>query len=247
MYVHPGYLQDQTQRASQQPGGGMNSEWIRDNVRSALGFIYITGNGQLGDLASRPVITTSRYRSNPPRYVIVEGRKVRRHAFPLKISQTLPKGTSHPLINEYDYHLVPWRRAINSIVEPFQAWLLYCYGDYRYHRKQLNVVPHIWEMFLSRLSDRRISGKVKQRLQALAWLAVQVVASEIKGYGREYSYAELGGMVGVTKQNWNNNYQESWEQLISIVCEIDAMALYKLDRQRREILAMQREALIVTY
>lgn len=225
----------------------MNSEWIRDNIRLALGFIYITGNGQLGDLASRPVITTSRYRSNPPRYVIVEGRKVRRHAYPLNISQTQSKGTSYPLINECDYHLVPWRRAINSIGEPFRSWILYCYGDYRYHREQLNVVPHLWEMFLSRQSDRRISGKVKQRLQALAWLAVQVVAGEIKGDDREYSYAELGGMVGVTKQNWNNNYLEHWEQLISIVREMDTTSLYKVDWQRREIRAMQREGLIATY
>lgn len=225
----------------------MNSEWIRDNIRLALGFIYITGNGQLGDLASRPVITTSRYRSNPPRYVIVEGRKVRRHAFPLNISQTRPAGASHPLINECDYHLVPWRRAINSIGEPFRSWILYCYGDYRYHREQLNVVPHLWEMFLSRQSDKRISGKVKQRLQALAWLAVQVVAGEIKGDDREYSYAELGGMVGVTKQNWNNNYLEHWEQLISIVREMDTTSLYKVDWQRREIRAMQREGLIATY
>lgn len=225
----------------------MNSEWIRDNIRLALGFIYITGNGQLGDLASRPVITTSRYRSNPPRYVIVEGRKVRRHAYPLNISQTQSKGTSHPLINECDYHLVPWRRAINSIGEPFRSWLLYCYGDYRYHREQLNVVPHLWEIFLSRQSDRRISGKVKQRLQSLAWLAVQVVAGEIKGDDREYSYAELGGMVGVTKQNWNNNYLEHWEQLISIVRKMDTTSLYKVDWQRREIRAMQREGLTATY
>lgn len=224
----------------------MNSEWIRDNIRLALGFIYITGNGQLGDLASRPVITTSRYRSNPPRYVIVEGRKVRRHAYPLNISQTQSKGTSHPLINECDYHLVPWRRAINSIGEPFRAWILYCYGDYRYHREQLNVVPHIWEMFLSRQSDRRISGKVKQRLQSLAWLAVQVVASEIKGDDREYNYAELGGMVGVTDDNWRMRYEQFWRELLDICHEIDATALYKLERQRREILAMQREAMLTT-
>lgn len=225
----------------------MNAEWIRDNVRSALGFIYITGNGQLGDLASRPVITTSRYRSNPPRYVIVEGRKIRRHAYPLNISQTRVKGASFPLINEVDYYLVPWRRAINSIGEPFRSWVFYCYGDYRYHREQLNVVPHVWEMFIVSQSGKRISGKVKQRLQALAWLAVQVVAGEIKGYGKEYSYAELGSMVSVTKQNWNNNYSEQWKLLISIVHEIDTTALYKLDRQRREILAMQREGMIATY
>ncbi|EKO4976798.1 antitermination protein [Salmonella enterica] len=225
----------------------MNSEWIRDNIRLALGFIYITGNGQLGDLAVRPVVTTSRYRSNPPRYVIVEGRKVRRHAYPLNISQTQSKGTSHPLINECDYHLVPWRRAINSTGEPFRSWILYCYGDYRYHREQLNVVPHIWEMFLSRQSDRRISGKVKQRLQALAWLAVQVVAGEIKGDDREYSYAELGGMVGVTKQNWNEVYKCYWHDMLDICYELDTTSLYKVDWQRREIRAMQREGLIATY
>ncbi|EJX5169978.1 hypothetical protein OD707_005424, partial [Salmonella enterica] len=117
--------------------------------------------------------------------------------------------------------------------------ILYCYGDYRYHREQLNVVPHLWEMFHSRQSDKRISGKVKQRLQALAWLAVQVVASGIRGDDREYSYAELGGMVGVTDDNWRMRYENYWLDLLAVCHELDAMALRKVDWQRREIRAMQ--------
>ncbi|HEL8054141.1 TPA: hypothetical protein U0D20_004622 [Escherichia coli] len=225
----------------------MNLEWIRDNVRSALSLIYITGNGQPGELAERPVVNTSRHRCNPPRYVIVAGRKVRRHSYPLNIIQTRTKGVSCPLINEYDWSLVPWRRAINSLDAPLRAWLLFCYGDYRYHNEQLNVVPLVWERFLARRSGTRISGKVKQRLQGLSWLAVQVVAGEIKGYGREYGYAELGRMTGVTKQNWNNNYLAHWDSLICIVRETDTEALHTLYRKKRELAAAGREGLIATY
>ncbi|EIY8026477.1 hypothetical protein MN007_005583, partial [Salmonella enterica subsp. enterica serovar Newport] len=103
----------------------------------------------------------------------------------------------------------------------------------------LNVVPHIWEMFLSRQSDRRISGKVKQRLQALAWLTVQVVAGEIKGDDREYNYAELGGMIGVTDDNWRMRYENYWLDLLAVCHELDVMALRKVEWQRREIRAMQ--------
>ncbi|EID5174423.1 antitermination protein [Salmonella enterica] len=223
----------------------MNSEWIRDNIRWALGDVYI--NEHSGFLVGRPVITTSRYRSNPPRFVIVGGRKVRRHSFPLNVSQTRPKGGALPLINGYDYHLIPWRRAINRTGEPFRSWILYCYGDYRYHREQLNVVPHVWEIFIARQSGKRISRKVKLRLQALAWLAVQVIAGEIKGYGREYSYAKLGEMVGVTNDNWRMRYEQYWRELLDICYELDTTSLYKVDWQRREIRAMQQEGLSTTY
>lgn len=145
---------------------------------------------------------------------------------PVEIKQTRAKGSSAPLMLEIDYALVPWRRAINSLEEPLQAWIRYCYGDYRHRNEQFKVVPYVWERFMEGQTGR-MSAKVKQRLQGLTWLAVQVVASESSGRGciKEYTYAELAQMVGVATDNWNKNYQQRWNDLLSIIVSIDSQAL----------------------
>ncbi|WP_279379447.1 bacteriophage antitermination protein Q [Sodalis glossinidius] len=55
----------------------------------------------------------------------------------------------------------------------------------------------MWQKFIEQ-QPGRISGKVRQRLQGLALLAVQVVAREIGCRTNLYTYAELADMVGVT-------------------------------------------------
>ncbi|OIV47979.1 hypothetical protein BK025_00055, partial [Sodalis sp. TME1] len=152
----------------------MNIEWVRGNVRAALDDTYIAGNGQLGDLAERARVETSRFNRNPPRFIAVNGRMVRVPSYPLTTKQTRVKGESVALIHEVDYYLVSWRRAISRLDEPLQAWIRYCYGGYPYRNEQPRVVPYVWDKFIEQQTGR-ISGKVKQRLQGLVLLAVQVV------------------------------------------------------------------------
>lgn len=214
----------------------MNLEWVRDNIRTALADIYLPGNGQLGALAERTSVETNRFNRNPPRYIVLGEKKIRRHSVPVEIKQTRAKGASVPLMLEIDYALVPWRRAINFLEEPLQAWIRYCYGDYRHRNEQFKAVPYIWERFMEGQTGR-MSAKVKQRLQGLAWLAVQVVASEIsgRGYAKNYTYIEVAGMIGVSKQNWDKNYKCHWENLLLLVKRIDYNSNVKAERVRMVI------------
>lgn len=210
----------------------MNIEWVRGRVRDALADFRNAGNGQLGNLAERTRIETSRFNRNPPRFFChANGSTIRVPSSPIKAKQARVKGKSVALMHEYDYSLVPWRRAIGCLDEPLQAWIRYRYGDYRYHAEQLKVVPYVWQMFIEQ-QPGRISGKVKQRLQGLALLAVQVVASEIGGCTNRYTYAELADMVGTSKQNWNKNYKELWEALIWVVKNMDSSAVLAIGRNR---------------
>ncbi|WP_392895071.1 bacteriophage antitermination protein Q [Serratia ureilytica] len=209
----------------------MNLEWVRDNIRTALADIHLTGNGQLGALAERTCIETNRFNRNPPRYIVLGEKKVRRHSVPVEIKQTRAKGSSAPLMLEIDYALVPWRRAINSLEEPLQAWIRYCYGDYRHRNEQFKVVPYIWEQF-SKLCASRISNKVKHRLQGLTLLAVQTVASMIKGFPKDYTHTQLAELSGVSKSTWSETYSGHWNKLISLVEELDSEALHLVAEKR---------------
>lgn len=66
----------------------MNIEWVRGNVRAALNDTYISGNGQLGNLAERARVETSRFNRNPLRFIAVNGRMVRVPSYPLTTKQT---------------------------------------------------------------------------------------------------------------------------------------------------------------
>lgn len=210
----------------------MNIEWVRGRIRDALADTRIAENGQLVNLAERTRVETSRFNRNPPRFLsYANGRMVRVPSSPVKAKQTRVKGKSAILMHEYDYSLVPWRRAIGCLGEPLQAWIRYCYGDSRYHAEQLKVVPYVWQKFIEQ-QPGRISGKVKQRLQGLALLAVQVVASEISGRQNCYTYTELADMVDTSKQNWNKNYKDLWEVLIWVVKNIDGSSVLVIERNR---------------
>ncbi|WP_406706780.1 bacteriophage antitermination protein Q [Sodalis sp.] len=217
----------------------MNIEWVRGRVKYALADTLIAENGQLGKLAERTRLETSRFNRNPPRFLsYANGRMVRVPSSPVKAKQTRAKGKSAILMLECDYALVPWRRAISGLDEPLQAWIRYCYGDYRYHAEQLKVVPYVWQTFIEQ-QPWRISGKVKQRLQGLALLAVQVVASEIDGFSKRYTYAELADMVGVTADNWRVSYSDYWRALMAEVSVLDGYALAELYQQRKGFIEMK--------
>lgn len=219
----------------------MNIEWVRGRVRYALADIRQIRNGQLGNLAKKTRVETSRFNRNPPRFLsYANGRMVRVPSSPVKAKQTRVKGKSVILMLEYDYSLVPWRRAIGYLNEPLQAWIRYCYGDYRYHAEQLKVVPYVWQKFIEQ-QPGRISGKVKQRLQGLALLAVQVVASEISGFPKRYTCAELADMVGVTADNWRMRYEGYWRALMAEVSVLDEYALAELYQQRKELIEVRKK------
>ncbi|WP_406705941.1 bacteriophage antitermination protein Q [Sodalis sp.] len=209
----------------------MNIEWVRGKVRYALADICQVRNGQLSNLAERTRVETSRFNRNPPRFLnYANGRMVRVPSSPVKAKQTRVKGKSAILMLECDYSLVPWRRAIGGLDEPLQAWIRYCYGDCRYHAEQLKVLPYVWQKFIEQ-QPGRISGKVKQRLQGLALLAVQVVAREIGGSPKRYTYTELADIVGVDKKNWHKNYQEKWLELKYLILEMDRLYLLNIPRE----------------
>ncbi|OIV47201.1 hypothetical protein BK025_06035 [Sodalis sp. TME1] len=219
----------------------MNIEWVRGSVRYALADTLIAGNGQLGNLAERTRVETSRFNRNPPRFFChANGRMVRVASSPVKAKQARVKGKSVALMHEYDYSLVPWRRAIGGLDEPLQAWIRYCYGDYRYHAGQLKVVPYVWQKFIEQ-QPGRISGKVKQRLQGLALLAVQVVAKERDGRPDRYTYAELADMVGVTVDNWRMRYEGYWRALMAEVSVLDEYALDELYQQRKRLIEVRKK------
>lgn len=206
----------------------MNIEWIREQVSTALANIYLTENGQLGAMEEQAILSTDRFKKNPVRYAGTGKYRYKLPSYPLSTKQTRTKGTSKPLINELTYHYSSWRRDIYRLPDEMRSWLLYCYGDYAYYNEQLSVVPYIWREFELANANKRITGKVKQRLRALALLAVQVVRAEINEIPFKYTDARLAEMTGVTADTWRKRYKGYWSCLLDCCQQLDKGSLLRV-------------------
>ncbi|HAT1525169.1 TPA: antitermination protein [Morganella morganii] len=206
----------------------MNIEWIREQVSTALADIGISENGQLGAMEDQAILSTDRFNKNPTRYAGKGECRYRLPSYPLNTKQTRAKGTSKPLINEITWRYASWRRDIYKLPDEMRSWLLYCYGDYQHHAEQLSVVPYIWREFVSANAGKRITEKVRRRLQALTLLAVQVVRAEINDSPLKYSDSKLAELAGLSKQSWNKNYQDYWACLLNCCRQLDHGALLRV-------------------
>ncbi|HGE8481959.1 bacteriophage antitermination protein Q [Serratia nematodiphila] len=206
-------------------------EYVRGAVSLALADIHGQSKGQLAAFEGSAMIRTTRFKRQKVRTVVLEKRRVCPITDPMHCPETRTRKKPFPLIEELTYCTSSWRRAISVLDTHQEAWLRYCYGDYNYHDKQLQVVPYIWEQFSDQCAVR-LSKKVKLRLQGLALLAVQVVASEIKGLPREYTYTNLASMAGVQRNNWQMHYAGHWERLLLLIKGLDEDALFSVANQR---------------
>ncbi|HAU5648009.1 bacteriophage antitermination protein Q [Serratia nevei] len=206
-------------------------EYVRGAVSLALADIHGQSKGQLAAFEGSAMIRTTRFKRQKVRTVVLEKRRVCPITDPMHCPETRTRKKPFPLIEELTYCTSSWRRAISVLDTHQEAWLRYCYGDYNYHDKQLQVVPYIWEQFSDQCAVR-LSKKVKLRLQGLALLAVQVVASEIKGLPREYTYTNLASMTGVQRNNWQMHYARHWERLLLLIKGLDENALFSVANQR---------------
>ncbi|MEX6095797.1 bacteriophage antitermination protein Q, partial [Morganella morganii] len=137
-----------------------------------------------------------------------------------------------PPIDRVDYQNCSWRRAIMELDEAEQSWLLYCYGKELKFSHQTAITAYVWSEMQERIKGRRVSTKVKERLRALVWLAVQDYTLNKDGY---YYQSELAELVGVERNNWNMHYEKHWQELRLICKTLDCRALRKMKNNRAEI------------
>lgn len=199
-------------------------EYVRGAVSLALADIHGQSKGQLVAFEGSALARTTRFMRQRVRTVVLDDRKVCPATDPMHCTETRTRKKPFPPLDELTYCTSSWRRAISVLDMHQEEWIRYCYGDYNYHDKQLLVVPYIWERFSEQCSAR-ISKKVKLRLQSLTLLAVQVVASEIKGFPKEYTHTRLAELSGVSKSTWSETYSVHWNQLLSLVETLDAGSL----------------------
>lgn len=210
----------------------MLDEFVRGQLRNALSDLPMTQKGQIAIMSD--TAAGDGYTDRPVRCIESEGSTVEVEAEPVRYHEGKKYKQNKPLILESGFQSSIWRQAVNRLSEEGIAWAKYCYGDSTRFEYQVVICHEVWSRFqaLEPLAGlKKMSAKTRAKVQQLAWLAVQVSASQINGGERSYSAAELSRLIGIKPDNWQHNYLPRWSLLISACNDYDNEVIGYVGRQ----------------
>lgn len=210
----------------------MLDEFVRGQLRNALYDLPMTQKGQIAIMSD--TAAGDSYTDRPSRSVESDGSTVEIEAEPVRYREGKKYKQNKPLIMESCFQSSIWRQAVNKLPDEGIAWAKYCYGDSTNFDHQVAICHQVWSRFqaLEPLAGlKKMSAKTREKVQGLAWLAVQVSASQINGGGKEYSAAELSRLIGIKPDNWQHNYLPRWSLLLSACRDYDKEVIGYVGRQ----------------
>lgn len=210
----------------------MLDEFVRGQLRTALCDLPMTQKGQIAimsDTAAGDLFT-----DRPSRLVETEKGVVQIEAEPFRYREGKKYKQNKPLILESTFQSGIWRQAVNKLPESSLSWAKYCYGESAKFDHQVIICKEVWNRFLKlelMTGQKKMSKKTREKVESLAWLAVQVAVSQIRGGGKEYSAAELSRLLGIKPDNWQHNYLPRWALLLSACHDYDKEVIRYAGRQ----------------
>lgn len=152
---------------------------------------------------------------------------------PIPGKQSHAKGSHIPLVQPVEYSTASWRRALMTLEEHQNAWLLWNYSENVCWDNQVLITQWGWKQFSQQLAGKRVAKKTIDRLHQLIWLAAQDVKAELAGR-YVYQQQDLAAMCDVKPDNWSHNYADYWRVMCSIFKGLDSESLLCTVRTRSQ-------------
>lgn len=209
-------------------------EYVRQQLIVATADLSGATKGQLTAWLENAQFDTKTY----PRKKLrvrdeVTGKMITLNNPPIPGKQSHAKGSHIPLVQPIEYSTASWRRALMTLDEHHQAWLLWSYSENTCLDHQVTITRWAWEQFSQKLAGQRVAKKTVERLKALIWLAAQEVKAGLAGRD-QYQYSDLAAMVDVEVKNWSKTFTTHWETMIAVFGQLDRDALLSLTKTRSE-------------
>ncbi|WP_254844682.1 bacteriophage antitermination protein Q [Yersinia enterocolitica] len=201
-------------------------QYVRGVLSVALADICGSSKGQLEAFDGAALARTTRFKRQRIRSIEVDGRRVCQETEPVRCTETRSSKSQVTPIDPLTYCTSAWRRAVFKLKPHQAAWIRYCYSFDLTFDYQVEICRYIWNEYQPQLTEKPVTAKVRRRVESLVWLAVQQTAGV--GHllhGKEYSYSELAGLVGVQRNNWTMHYAPHWESLLRLAEALDADSL----------------------
>lgn len=202
-------------------------EYIRIKLRAALFDGSGKTKGQLQAFSENPPADKGIHPRKPAHFIeFDDGRRVESQNSALYVMETRSRRRPLPPINDNVFNYCMWRRAVLTLEEGPQAWLRYCYGFDLSFSLQTAICKFIWEVFETKYCHKKQQKRVKLRLIALVWLAVQDVAAKNNNESfKEYAATSLAEMLSVHRDTWYQTYAEPWKIFKTIAQNLDESSL----------------------
>ncbi|THD51871.1 antitermination protein [Enterobacteriaceae bacterium ML5] len=213
-------------------------EYARIELRLALADLSGGTKGQLQAFAEHPPADKNFYpRQHIHKVQLGEGdsaREVSAERAPTYALETRSRSRPAPPINDMEFSLCSWRRAVNSLPEYQSAWIKYCYGHDLKFAHQVAFCEHVWAEYEKRLEGKPLQVKVKKRLIALVWLAAQDVAAKNNNDAyKDYAGAALAVLLSINRSTWKRVYAAHWSKLKQDCSNLDKISLESIIGSQR--------------
>ncbi|MGV3842682.1 bacteriophage antitermination protein Q [Citrobacter braakii] len=209
-------------------------QYVREQLIVATADLSGATKGQLVAFAENAMFTaTPRSRSRVKVINPANGKLVNPSNPPIPGQQSRAKGSHIPLVQPVEYSTASWRRAVLSLDEHQNAWLLWCYSENVRWEYQVAITQWAWAEFSVQLAGKKVVGKTMERLKALIWLAAQDVKAELAGRD-VYEYQALAKLVGVAKSTFTETYLPHWLAMRSSFTRLDSHSLISVTRSRSQ-------------
>lgn len=205
-------------------------EYARIELRLALADLSGGTKGQLQAFAEHPPADKNFYpRQHIHKVHLGEGdsaREVSAERAPTYALETRSRRRPAPPMNDMEFSLCSWRRAVNALPEYQNSWVKYCYGHDLRFSHQVAFCKHVWSEYEKTLDGKPLQAKIKKRLIALVWLAAQDVAAKSRNdLYKEYAGAALAGFMSINRSTWLRVYAGHWAKLKLLFYIMDMAAL----------------------
>lgn len=131
-------------------------------------------------------------------------------------------------------------RAVNQLPEYHNALMMYCYTDKKTDWQLITLVSeYVWErmeIFIEgwqRFQCKKLRVKKVQKIKALTFNALLHFRAD-KGQSKKlYTIEQLASLMAISDANWRRDWRHFWNQLLSILGNLDEQALILVDRNSR--------------
>ncbi len=202
-------------------------EYARIELRFALADLSGGTKGQLQAFAENPPADKNLHPRKPIHQIELEGGKtVEADNTALYVLETRSRRRPAPPMNDMEFSLCSWRRAVNALPVYQNSWVKYCYGHDLRFSHQVAFCKHVWSEYEKTLDEKPLQAKIKKRLIALVWLAAQDVAAKSRNdLYKEYAGAALAGFMSINRSTWLRVYAGHWAKLKLLFSIMDMAAL----------------------
>ncbi|HDH7807219.1 bacteriophage antitermination protein Q [Raoultella ornithinolytica] len=209
-------------------------QYVREQLMVAIADLSGATKGQLVAFAENAMFEATPRSSKRMKVVDpATGRMVKPSNPPVPGKQSRAKGSAIALVLPVEYSTASWRRALLSLDEHQEAWLLWNYSDNIHWEHQVAITQWAWSEFRDQLGAKKVAGKTIERLKKLIWLAAQDVKAELAGK-YVYQHQDLAALCGVKPDNWCHNYADYWRAMCATFKRLDSDSLLCVVRTRSQ-------------